>query len=62
MEFMRRPRLKGGRVYRVRIFADNRSRETKTSVSGTTWVDIGTKLTGSPTYPLDVLAAFSGTG
>jgi alpha-N-arabinofuranosidase len=29
-------------------------------VSGTTWVDIGTKPTGSPTYPLDVLAAFSG--
>ncbi len=28
-------------------------------VSGTTWVDIGTKPTGSPTYPLDVLAAFS---
>lgn len=29
-------------------------------LSGTTWVDIGTKPTGSPTYPLDVLAAFSG--
>jgi alpha-N-arabinofuranosidase len=29
-------------------------------VSGTAWVDIGTKPTGSPTYPLDVLAAFSG--
>jgi len=29
-------------------------------VSGTTWVDTGTKPTGSPTYPLDVLAAFSG--
>jgi alpha-N-arabinofuranosidase len=28
-------------------------------VSGTAWVDIGTKPTGSPTYPLDVLAAFS---
>jgi alpha-N-arabinofuranosidase len=28
-------------------------------VSGTTWVDIGTKPTGSPTYPLDVVAAFS---
>ena len=29
-------------------------------VSGTAWVDIGTKPTGSPTYPLDVVAAFSG--
>lgn len=29
-------------------------------VSGTTWVDIGTRPTGSPTYPLDILAAFSG--
>jgi alpha-N-arabinofuranosidase len=28
-------------------------------VSGTAWVDIGKKPTGSPTYPLDVLAAFS---
>jgi alpha-N-arabinofuranosidase len=28
-------------------------------VSGTTWVDIGTKPTGSPTYPLDVVAALS---
>jgi alpha-L-arabinofuranosidase len=28
-------------------------------VSGTTWVDIGTKPTGSPTYPLDAVAAFS---
>lgn len=28
-------------------------------VSGTPWVDIGTKPTGSPTYPLDVVAAFS---
>lgn len=28
-------------------------------VSGTAWVDTGTKPTGSPTYPLDVLAAFS---
>ena len=28
-------------------------------VSGTTWVDIGTRPTGSPTYPLDILAAFS---
>ena len=28
-------------------------------VSGTTWVDIGTKPTGSPTYPLDMLAALS---
>jgi alpha-N-arabinofuranosidase len=28
-------------------------------VSGTTWVDIGTKPTGSPTYPIDVVAAFS---
>lgn len=28
-------------------------------VSGTAWVDIGTKPTGSPTYPLDVIAAFS---
>lgn len=28
-------------------------------VSGTAWVDIGTKPTGSPTYPLDVVAAFS---
>ena len=27
-------------------------------VSGTTWVDIGTTPTGSPTYPLDVVAAF----
>ncbi len=26
---------------------------------GTTWVDRGTKPTGSPTYPLDVLAAYS---
>ncbi|MGA2571345.1 MAG: hypothetical protein ABSF23_12565 [Terracidiphilus sp.] len=29
-------------------------------VSGTPFVDRGTKPTGSPTYPLDVLAAFSG--
>ena len=28
-------------------------------VSGTAWVDIGTKPTGSPTYPLDVFAALS---
>jgi alpha-N-arabinofuranosidase len=28
-------------------------------ISGTTWLDRGTKPTGSPTYPLDVLAAFS---
>lgn len=28
-------------------------------VSGTAWVDTGTKPTGSPTYPLDVVAAFS---
>lgn len=31
-------------------------------VSGTTWVDIGTTPTGSPTYPLDVAAAFSKDG
>ncbi len=31
-------------------------------VPGTTWVDRGNKPTGSPTYPLDVLAAFSGDG
>ena len=29
-------------------------------VSGTAWLDIGTKPTGSPTYPLDVFAALSG--
>ena len=29
-------------------------------ISGTTWLDRGTKPTGSPTYPLDVVAAFSG--
>jgi alpha-N-arabinofuranosidase len=28
-------------------------------ISGTTWLDRGTKPTGSPTYPLDVVAAFS---
>lgn len=31
-------------------------------VPGTPWVDRGNKPTGSPTYPLDVLAAFSGDG
>lgn len=31
-------------------------------VSGTAWLDIGTKPTGSPTYPLDVLAALSADG
>jgi alpha-N-arabinofuranosidase len=29
-------------------------------ISGTTWLDRGTKPTGSPTYPLDIVAAFSG--
>ena len=28
-------------------------------MQGTAWIDRGTKPTGSPTYPLDVLAAFS---
>jgi alpha-N-arabinofuranosidase len=28
-------------------------------IQGTAWVDRGTKPTGSPTYPLDVLAAYS---